>query len=185
MTVDSRAFARNMLLEASDTELETALLRERDAMWPMIGEIEGIDVSASQQVVDLSSQAFSVYLVAYNGTLLTKGFEAVLDAIDVNWRNANAAPPRNYLYMGELPSRQIRLHPKPDVDGLLQVITRREAPMNLRAKWHGMYLGLALIEKLAISDPLRSRPRLAEIAKLMKGLVNASFGRADYRRERQ
>jgi hypothetical protein len=183
--LDPIVFAKEILLDIDDSELQLGLDREREAMWRLLGQVEVIEVVGGfGSVVTLSNSAYDIKLVAWNGKFLTRVSEEVLDALRRDWKLVANSVPENYAWRGEVQSQQIRLYPPPANGGLLQVIKLAPEAPDVTL-WHNQWLALSLITRLAISDPLRARLPLADLVSNIQGVMLDALGFKDFRSSRR
>lgn len=182
--IDVKNFVETMILEANYPLTDNALAYERNLLRRVYGGLENKEILAGTSVIALDNDTVEVLLVSYNHKLLHRAQEIVLDSIDPGWRVLTDVLPRHYVWRGEEPLRQIRLHPIPTVDGTLQIVKLRE-PNNTEghsvARWHDVYVALGALGRLSTIDTLRARPAVEKITTELRKLIYEPQQSTDYR----
>jgi hypothetical protein len=185
--INVKDFVENILLDSVESTVENAIIHERNMLRRIYGAIEIKNITALTSSVLLDPDTANVLMVSFNHVILHRATEDVLDALDSSWKAATDLVPRHYVYRGEEPLQQLRLHPIPTVDGILEVIKFREPNItdgNSVARWHDVYVALAAIGRISTIDTLRARPQLEKITSKLNELLSMPFRSPEYRRSR-
>lgn len=161
------AFIRDMLLDVSGDALTEAIARARESLREYEFDIYQFTTVIGESHITLSSNVVDVFSVAYDRRILTRASEAVLDANSLNWRTASEDVPQSWLWRGEVPNGQVRLHPPPDDELAVHVLAAWQPNLDQLLPWQTLYVALHAINALATSDPLRARPPLGEFASVL------------------
>ena len=182
MSVNVSGFATHMLLEAASDSLEFTYSRERQRLWNIYGAVEHQEVLAGTIEITLAEDTANVLMVLWDKIILNRVSEAVLDAVDHNWRNTDPSLPKNYIYRGEEDRQRLRLHPSPSANGRLQVIKQIQ-PAEGVAHWLNALLALMIASQLSLSDTQRQRPELLKVYQpILEYMLNGTKSRQLRRR---
>lgn len=175
MAINSQLLTSGLLLSNATTAVDQAYYREHHLLYQLYAIMEPIAVGQDTAEVTVSEEAVDIVDVAFERTLLDRGTEAVLDAIDANWRAADSDVPRHYLWKGEQQLRKLRLHPANAAAGELQIIESVEPPIAV-AQWHNAFVALLMMRRLALADTVNAREPLVELMTEVINLIIQQFG---------
>ena len=164
-------FVGEMLLVSTVDGLSEVVSKAVDDLWVYEVELFRIVPTLSEPLITLPTGAVEVMACAHDRVLLTRATEEILDGSQPTWRSEAAGTPRSYLFRGEVPNGQVRLHPAPSTDDPVHVLCHMRPATDQLVHWQRLYVALKSIELLSISDPIRSRPPVAEFAKTLSNLV--------------
>lgn len=174
MSINSRELLEALLVSSAPMAIDLAFTREHNLLYQLYAEIEPIVLAADTSVVNVREETVEVLEVAFERKLLDRASEAVMDAIDADWRSALSSVPIQYVWKGEELLRQLRLNPPTSEGGELQVIEQVEPPAGV-AQWHGAFLVLTMMRRLALNDQVNQRQLLVELLGQLIQLVGAQF----------